>query len=211
MPSCSRCGQQVEETALFCSTCGASLREQTRTGQSVPTPSGSPGRFGPGQYGGGRERLREIVDKFRQKGATNPENAMTLQALDLPPRFEEAMRRRLGQSGIVIEIDGKYYLDEARLKQIREQQAKTWSGNGGGNGWRRSGPLHWFRIVGILLMLPIGLIIALALFHFFPFRIGFFPGGFLVSLLILSLLFTLARILFWRSRRRYWRRSALIN
>jgi hypothetical protein len=203
MPSCSRCGQQVEETALFCSNCGAPLRVQTRTGQSVPTLSGSPGRFGQGRYEGGRERLRKIVDKFRQKGATNPENAMTLQELDLPPLFEEAMHRRLGQSGIVIETNGKYYLDEARLKQIREQQAKTWSGNGGGNGWRRSGSPYWFRIVGILLMLPIGLIVALGLSYFSPFRIGFFPGEALVILLILSLMLTVARILFWRSRRRY--------
>ena len=124
MPYCSRCGQQVEETALFCANCGAPLKQQTQTGQSASTPYGQPGRFRFGQYGGNRGRLREIVDRFRQKGAASPEKAMTLQELDLPPRFKEAMHRRLGQSGIFMEINGKYYLNEEQLKQIREQRAK---------------------------------------------------------------------------------------
>ncbi|MEM3673726.1 MAG: hypothetical protein QW468_05865 [Candidatus Bathyarchaeia archaeon] len=30
------------------------------------------------------------------------------------------MRGRLGRSGIFVEVDGKYYLSEERLKQIKE-------------------------------------------------------------------------------------------
>ena len=87
-----------------------------------------------------RRRLQEIIERFRQKGATSPEKAMTIQELGLPPRFEEAMHRRLGQSGIFVEINGKYYLNEERLKQIQEQRAKRGSGSGGGAGWSRAGP-----------------------------------------------------------------------
>ena len=70
-----------------------------------------------------RQRLNGIVEKFRQKGATSPEKAMTIQELGLPPRFEQAMHRRLGQTGIFVEVNGKYYLNEERLKQIQQERA----------------------------------------------------------------------------------------
>ncbi|MEM3608743.1 MAG: hypothetical protein QXM65_07925 [Candidatus Bathyarchaeia archaeon] len=64
--------------------------------------------------------LSEIIEKFREKGAVSPEKAMSAEELGLPPVFEEAMRGRLGRSGIFVEVDGKYYLSEERLKQIEE-------------------------------------------------------------------------------------------
>lgn len=70
-----------------------------------------------------RERLLEVVEKFRQKGAISPERAMTAEEIGLPPQFKEAMKRRLGQSGVFVEINGKYYLSEERLKEIKEQFA----------------------------------------------------------------------------------------
>ena len=149
-----------------------------------------------------RRRLQEIIERFRQKGATSPEKAMTIKELGLPPRFEEAMNRRLGQSGIFVEINGKYYLNEERLKQIQEQRAKAGSGSGGG-GWGRTGPSTWSHVIGILLMLPIGIIIALLLFYFVALNGGFFPGEFLVVLLVIFLVLAVARLLFLSSRRRY--------
>ena len=153
------------------------------------------------------QRLQGLIEKFREKGATSPEKAMTVQELGLPPRFEQAMHRRLGQSGIFVETNGKYYLNEERLKQIQEQRAKMGSGSGGaGGGWNRGGPPSWYRFVGIFLMLPIGIIIALVLFYFFAFRGGgYFPGEFLVILLVIILVLFVVRMLFWSSRRRYWR------
>ena len=56
-------------------------------------------------------------------------------------------------------------------------------------------------------MLPIGLIVALVLLYVY--FIGFggrhFPGELLVILLIVFLGLFVVRILFWRSRRKYWR------
>ena len=205
MPYCQSCGHQVEETALFCSNCGAPLKQQTQTEQSAPAPYGPPRRPWFGQYGDNRGRLLEIVERFRQKGATSPEKAMTIQELGLPPRFKEAMHRRLGQSGIFVEVNGKYYLNEERLKQIQERRAKGRSGSGGGSDWSRKGLSTWSRVVGILLMLPIGLIVALLLHYFFGFRGGFFSGELLLVFVIISLVLAVARLLFRRARRRYWR------
>jgi len=72
-----------------------------------------------------REQIREwitnIAEKFRQKGALSPDKAMSTEELDLPPRFQEAMRRRLGRTGIFVETHGKYYLSEERLKEALAQ------------------------------------------------------------------------------------------
>jgi len=155
-----------------------------------------------------RRRLYNIIERFRQKGATSPGKAMTIQELGLPPRFEEAMHRRLGQSGIFVETNGKYYLNEDRLKQIEEQRAKMRAGIGRANGWNRTGPPTWSRVAGVLLMLPIGIIVALLLFYFVVLRGGFFPGEFLIILLIIFLALAAIRLLFWRSRRKYWREHA---
>jgi hypothetical protein len=152
-----------------------------------------------------RRRLREIIERFRQNGATTPEKAMTIKELGLPPRFEEAMHRRLGQLGIFVEVNGKYYLNEERLKQIQEQRAKEAYGSRGSSGWSRTGSPIWSRIIGIFLMLPIGIIIALVVFYFVALRGEFFPGELLVILVVVLLAVTAIRLLFWMSRRRNWR------
>jgi hypothetical protein len=70
-------------------------------------------------------RFYDLVEKFRQKGAVSPDKAMTTEELGLPPRFEEAMKRRLGRSGIFVEANGKYYLSEERLKQLEQMRDVT--------------------------------------------------------------------------------------
>ncbi|MGD0802485.1 MAG: hypothetical protein ABSA11_00215 [Candidatus Bathyarchaeia archaeon] len=67
---------------------------------------------------------QDIVEKFRLKGATSSERAMTIEELGLPPVFKDMMSRRLGQSGIVVEVSGKYYLSEVRLKEVRDSFPK---------------------------------------------------------------------------------------
>lgn len=73
-----------------------------------------------GERGRG-QRIQAIAAKFREKGATSPERAMTAQELGLPPRFEEAMHRRLGATGIFVDVGGKYYLDEAKLSAFQQR------------------------------------------------------------------------------------------
>jgi hypothetical protein len=149
-----------------------------------------------------RRRLQEIVEKFRQKDATSPEKALTIGELGLPQRFEQAMHRRLGQTGIFVEVNGKYYLNEERLKQIQQERANAGSGGGG---WNRGRQPTWLRYAGILLMLPIGLIIVVLLFFFFN-QVGviYYPGEFLIVLLVVMVGMFVARMLLWRSRRRYY-------
>jgi hypothetical protein len=158
-----------------------------------------------------RRRLNEIVEKFRQKGATSPDEAMTLQELDLPSRFEQAMHRRLGQTGIFVELNGKYYLNEERLKQIEERRLNSGSGGYSGRG-NKLRPPTWLRYAGILLMLPIGIIVAVVLYFFFVNTgSGYFPGEFLIIILVVMLIVFAARMLLWRSRTRYWSKQRIGN
>ncbi len=161
--------------------------------------------FDGGGQGQMRQRLRWVIEKFRQKGATSPDKAMTIQELELPPRFEVAMHRRLGQLGIFVEVNGKYYLDEAKLKQIQEERAKAGYGRNNVGGYGRPNQPSWYRVVGILLMLPIGIIVAIVLVYFFAFNGGWFPGEILLILLVIALILAVARLLLWRSRWRYMR------
>ncbi len=72
-----------------------------------------------------REKIREwllgVVDKFRRKGAVTPNNAMTIEELGLPQEFKRMMKRRLGRLGVFVEMNGKYYLSEERLKEVKKQ------------------------------------------------------------------------------------------
>jgi hypothetical protein len=154
-----------------------------------------------------RQRLQGIIQKFREKGATTPEKALTLQELGLPPRFEQAMHRRLGKTGIFVEVNGKYYLNEERLKQIQEQRTNR-AGGGGGAGYSRQGDAPgWVRYGGILLMPPVGIIVVgLLFFYFYVYQGGgYFPGEILLILLVVLLVMFVVRMLFWRSRRQYMR------
>lgn len=107
-----------------------------------------------------RRWLEDVIQKFRQNGALTPETAKTATELGLPPRFEEAMHRRLGQSGIFVEVNGKYYLSEERLRQIEVMRRQ-----GGGAGTQRpSWGMRNFRVIRLLTSL---LIVALLLVNIY--------------------------------------------
>jgi hypothetical protein len=80
-----------------------------------------------------RKWLLEVIEKFREKGAVSPDKAMIPEELGLSPSFTEAMKRRLGRSGIFVEVNGKYYLLEERLKQVEEWR----SGREASRGFRK--------------------------------------------------------------------------
>ncbi len=157
-----------------------------------------------------QQRLEAIIQKFREEAATSPEKALTIQELGLPPRFEQAMHRRLGQTGIFVEVNGKYYLNEERLKQIQQQHA---GGFGGGGGYGRQSAPGWLRYGAILFMLPIGIIVVgVLVFYFNVYNgAGYFPGEVILILLVVLVVLFVVRMLFWRARRRYMRERWMQN
>jgi len=91
------------------------------------SPGGMPGMGSGGMpgmgHGGGRGmghgQMMEIVETFTKNGATSPETAMTLEELGLPPMFGMMLQGPMGQMGIFVEHNGKYYISEERIKQMR--------------------------------------------------------------------------------------------
>jgi hypothetical protein len=71
--------------------------------------------------GGGHGRMMEIVETFVKNGATSPESAMALEELGLPPMFGMMLQGPMGQSGLILEHQGKYYISQERLEQMRRR------------------------------------------------------------------------------------------
>jgi hypothetical protein len=159
-----------------------------------------------GQPGGGRRRIQEIVAKFREKGATSPDKAMTAQELGLPPRFEEAMKRRLGATGIFVEVSGKYYLDEARLQQIEQRRG---TGAGGATGGQRAyrGNMLTLRILRMVVGVSA---IVLALSNVFVFE-SLDVRLIVVALVVLWIALTIFQLYYLARRRRRWSASGFDN
>ena len=86
------------------------------------TQQGREGSAGQSSVSG--ERFRRLVRTFREKGAIGPENAMTAEQLGLPQRFEKYMENRKVQTKVFVEVNGKYYLDEKALEEMKRQMAK---------------------------------------------------------------------------------------
>ncbi len=82
------------------------------------------GGKGHGMGGGGpspemmRQRAMEIVKIFKDKGATSPEAAKTLEELGVSPHFQMLIQMRLSPLGILVEKDGTYYLVEENLSKL---------------------------------------------------------------------------------------------
>ncbi len=83
----------------------------------IPPPPAPPA---PGEEEGfGGERIREIIQTFRAKGALSPETALTAHELGLSRIFVRIMKRRRGKTVVFLEVDGKYYLDEKALRAMK--------------------------------------------------------------------------------------------
>jgi hypothetical protein len=120
---------------------------------------------------------------------------MTAQDLGLHERFEQAMKRRLGQTGIFVDVGGRYYLNEDALRQF---ELRSQSGE-----FRRMGGArrNWFalRIVRILL----------GMFIILLFVVNFFEGRSLdiwyliVALAISWICVTVLQIFYMTRRNRF--------
>jgi len=88
---------------------------------------GGPGRGGgrPGMGGNPAifmDRIMQTVKTFKEKNATNPENAKTIEELGLPPQFKMMLTHSpMGQAGLFKETNGKYYLNEEQVKQMQKK------------------------------------------------------------------------------------------
>jgi len=128
-----------------------------------------------------RKWLFEVIERFRQRGAVSPERAMTAQELGLPLDFQEAMKRRLGRSGIFVEVNGKYCLSEERLKQMRGL------GNAEGAAWSSRKRMLTLRIVQ---MIAVALFVTLMLANVFvqSWEMRVISSSFLVVWLVVCIL-----------------------
>jgi hypothetical protein len=128
-----------------------------------------------------RKWLYEIIERFRQKGAVSPDKAMTAEELGLPLGFQEAMKRRLGRSGIFVEVDGKYYLNEERLKEIEERRRTE------GTAWGSRNRMFTLRIVQMILaFLAVALLLASILVQSWELRV--IAALFIVAWLAITIL-----------------------
>jgi hypothetical protein len=66
-----------------------------------------------------RERLTEIIAQFKQK-ALPPQKKTDCPGTWAASTLKQAIHRRLGQSGIFVEVNEKYYLSEERLNRFRK-------------------------------------------------------------------------------------------
>jgi len=64
-------------------------------------------------------RIGEIIKTFQEKGAISPETALTAQELGLSRIFVRIMKRRRGRTRVFVEINGKYYLDQKALQEMK--------------------------------------------------------------------------------------------
>ena len=65
-----------------------------------------------------KEQAMQVVNIFKEKGATSPEAAKTPEELGLPPHFPMMMQTRMGQLGVIAEDSGRYYLVEEKLGML---------------------------------------------------------------------------------------------
>jgi uncharacterized membrane protein len=69
----------------------------------------------------------------------------------------------------------------------------------------------WYRILGSVLMLPIGIIIVLILIAYTSFTGAYVPGEYFLVIVVLFMALFILRMVFWRSRRNYWHQRGKEN
>ena len=77
-----------------------------------------------GRFGELKTMLHDEIVKFRQKGATSPETAMSVDALGLSPKFRTFLNTSPRLFGVFVKVGDKYYLSEERLRAFENRLSK---------------------------------------------------------------------------------------
>jgi YVTN family beta-propeller protein len=72
-------------------------------------------------HGWKAEKLREVIETFKMKGALSPETALTVKELGLSRMFVRAMEKRRGQTRFLVELNGKYYFDQTAFEESEKR------------------------------------------------------------------------------------------
>ncbi len=70
--------------------------------------------------------LKQLIQTFREKGATSPETAMTLEELGLPETFKLRLTGVFAEFIPIVEIDDKYYLSEDLVSSVEKRFRSGW-------------------------------------------------------------------------------------
>lgn len=100
------------------------------------------------------------------------------------------MNRRLGQTGIFVRINDRYYLDENRLAQFN-QSGFGWQRRGGprlGQNYQTRQSLLTLRIVRIVLSILVILLILGNLFYFHSFYVWVGIGILFIATVVISVM-----------------------
>jgi small-conductance mechanosensitive channel len=137
-----------------------------------------------------------LAQKFRDKGATTPEKALSPQELDVHERFQEAMKRRLGQTGIFVEVGGRYYLNEERLREFEQR----WQAGGTGRGGPGRAGGNWFALRIVRMVVGVTIIV-LVLGNYFTGRS--LNLWYLIVVLLMAWIVVSVAQIFFMARRRF--------
>ena len=112
-------GMQGQQTSPPATQTAGPVPVPIPTGAAVPVPPqpAQQEELEAEDFGGGR--ISEIIRKFQAKGAISPETALTAEELGLSRLFVRIMKRRKGRTRIFIEINGRYYLDQKALQEMK--------------------------------------------------------------------------------------------
>ena len=67
-------------------------------------------------------KRRKIIKRFISAGAVSAQTACTREELKLRNRL---LWSRLLKSGVIVETNGKFYLDKNRLEEVQQQRRKV--------------------------------------------------------------------------------------
>ena len=125
--------------------------------------------------------LIALIERFREDGAIDLGNAMTLEELGLTIRFKEAMDKHSIQFEIFSEVNGKYYLSEEKAKKFMDKKIDQ---KEGGSRLKKILTLRLSKVIIFVLLITVLIVNLLSN----SMEIKTVSGIFLAVLLIISII-----------------------